>query len=302
MGLLSELPRRPRRLGVLAATLATGLGMVAMAIGGAPVRYLAINGAALIIGIAMMAILLRSRADNEEGNGAFILVGALGLLATAMFGMTIDGTARWVRVGVVALQPSLILLPLMIIAYARLPNRMGTLGMIVAALALALQPDRAMAATLVAGLAVVLLNRRDRQTLGAFLAAVVGFAVTLLQPETLPATPFVEQVFAGAFAFSPLAGLVMLTGVAILMLPAVVRGATTNTFLALWMMIFAAAVFGNYPTPLLGYGGSGIIGYLLCLTALPQDVERRVRFRKDAEPRPRDGTDGHSFSTPMMAS
>ena len=34
-------------------------------------------------------------------------------------------------------------------------------------------------------------------------------------------------------------------------------------------MLLASAL-GNYPTPLLGYGGSGILGYLLCLAALPR--------------------------------
>jgi hypothetical protein len=39
------------------------------------------------------------------------------------------------------------------------------------------------------------------------------------------------------------------------------------------LVVLAAAALGNYPTPLVGYGGSAILGYLLCLIGLPQ---RRV--------------------------
>ena len=34
--------------------------------------------------------------------------------------------------------------------------------------------------------------------------------------------------------------------------------------------LLAAAALGNYPTPLVGYGGSAVIGYLLGLSALPK--------------------------------
>jgi len=50
-------------------------------------------------------------------------------------------------------------------------------------------------------------------------AALCGFAVTLMRPDTLPPTAFVEQVYASAFAFSMLAGLALLAGSALLLLP-----------------------------------------------------------------------------------
>ena len=40
-------------------------------------------------------------------------------------------------------------------------------------------------------------------------------------------------------------------------------------FGALWLAGIVAAALGNYPTPLVGYGSSAIIGYLLALLALP---------------------------------
>jgi peptidoglycan/LPS O-acetylase OafA/YrhL len=141
--------------------------------------------------------------------------------------------------------------------------------MIIAALALALQPDRAMAGTLLAGLLVVAMRQRGVGVVTALAAAMIGFVVTLLRPDDLPATPFVERVVADAFTRSAVAGGALVAGVALLLLPACNRGEPARVFAAVWLAIFLAAMVGNYPTPLLGYGGSGIIGYLISLAALP---------------------------------
>jgi cell division protein FtsW (lipid II flippase) len=264
--------KHPQLLGALAATGATVLGVLVMAVAGAPKSYLIVNLAALVIGLAMLALLQRNR-PNAASAGWLALAAAAGLLATALLGTTMDGATRWVRIGVVSLQPSLVLLPLMIMAFARVRDSVTTMAILVAAIALAIQPDRAMAGALLAGLAALAVSVRDRQVLLALLAALCSLAVTLMRPDTLPPTPFVEQVYASAFAFSPAAGLALLAGSVLLLLPmlALQRSAAT-VFAAVWLAILAAAVIGNYPTPLLGYGGSGILGYLLCLAALPRQA------------------------------
>lgn len=38
-----------------------------------------------------------------------------------------------------------------------------------------------------------------------------------------------------------------------------------------------AAALGNYPTPIVGYGGSAIIGYVLSLLALPKRAGAHAR-------------------------
>ena len=269
MSTVRHLSHRPRQLGIVAAIGATGLGLVTMAAAGAPAAYLAVNGAALVIGLAMLAILLRSRMDDGRHQGVLVIAAAIALGATALLGVTLDGATRWVRVGPVVLQPSLILLPVMILAFGQNPSRLATLGMLTVMMALALQPDRAMAATLLAGVAVLAARQRDRRTGVALAAAIIAFAGTLGRSDTMPAAAFVERVFADGFAFSPLAGIAMVIGAALMLLPALARDVSASLFLAIWSTILVAAVLGNYPTPLLGYGGSGVIGYLLCLVLLP---------------------------------
>lgn len=268
--------KSPQLMGALAATGATILGVLVMAATGAPKSYLIVNIAALVIGLALLALLQRNR-PNAAYAGWLGLAAAAGLLATALLGTTIDDATRWVRVGVVSLQPSLVLLPLLLMAFARTRDKAMTIAMLITAAALALQPDRAMAGALVAGLAALAVTVRDRQVLLALAAALCGFAVTLMQSDTLAPTPFVEQVYASAFAFSSTAGLALLAGAALLLVPMLALHRTHATvFAAVWLAIMAAAVIGNYPTPLLGYGGSGILGYLLCLAALPRSMQQDV--------------------------
>ena len=40
-------------------------------------------------------------------------------------------------------------------------------------------------------------------------------------------------------------------------------------FGAVWLAVILAAALGNYPTPLVGYSGSAILGYLISLLGLP---------------------------------
>ena len=106
------------------------------------------------------------------------------LLLTALLGASVDGASRWVYVGPLSLQVSLIVLPVMIVLYARRPDLAGTAGMAVAALALALQPDRAMAGVLAAGLAAVLAAKRGGLPLLAAIASILAFGWTLLDSWT----------------------------------------------------------------------------------------------------------------------
>ncbi|MEI9849512.1 MAG: hypothetical protein WDN24_00040 [Sphingomonas sp.] len=267
---------RPRLVAALCAFGAIGLGIAYMAAAGAPLRYLLLNAGALAVGLAaaLLVVLLADRFARGGGPAAFAL--SLVLLGTALFGTSVDGTARWLLVAGLPLQPSLVLLPAMLLAYAGSRGRFGTAAMLVAALALALQPDRAMAGAQAAGLAALALLRPERRVLGALAAALLGFAVTLARPDVQPAMPHVDGILYSSFGVHPLAGLAVLGGALLMLLPAAAgfrRGAagreTHLVFGAAWLAILAAAALGNYPTPLVGYGGSAILGYAIAIALLP---------------------------------
>lgn len=269
--------RRPRVAGVACAIGAVALGLAYMAVAGAPARYLGINVSALVIGLTMLALLGRTMVEGRQSTSAAIVAMAGALLATALLGDNVDGVARWVRLGGLSIQPSLILLPVMLVAFARSRNALATVGMIAAAAAMAIQPDRAMAGMLAVGLAVLAIMRPDRFVVSALGTSIAGFAATLARADTLSAVPYVDQILYSSFDVHALAGAAVLGGSVLLLVPAIVGWCgdpanrdTYAAFGAVWLAGIVAAALGNYPTPIVGYGGSAIIGYALSLLALPK--------------------------------
>jgi hypothetical protein len=256
------------------AAASVALGAIYMFAAGATLRYIVVNAAALLAGVAAASLVRRVVVNGRAAEASTICSGLL-LVATAMLGVQIDGASRWFRVSGISLQPSLILLPLALLQFARNPRWSSSIGMAIAGVGLAMQPDRAMAGTLVAGLAALWLCRRERPVTVALLAAIAAFMATLVQADVLQPVLFVEQVVQSAFAFHVLTGLAIVAGLATMMMPAVAglrsraRGiALLAVFGATWLAVIAFAIFGNYPTPLVGYGSSAILGYCLSAAAL----------------------------------
>ncbi|MFM9864950.1 MAG: hypothetical protein ACKVRO_15225 [Micropepsaceae bacterium] len=276
MGRFESLLRRPRWTGVACAVGAVGLGLVYMMIAGAPAAYLMINAGACVLGLLILVMLDHLGPALRRQSGAATLVLSLALLATALLGDRVEGAARWIDLGVLTVQPSLVLLPVMIAGFAGSRDALSTAGVLVAAIALAIQPDRAMSAMLVSGLAALTVFRRDRLTVTALIGSAIGFAATLAQADTLPAMPFVEQIFYTSFDVSVIAGLAVLGGAILLLVPAIAgwvydagNRQTYCVFGAIWLAAIAAAAAGNYPTPVAGYSGGAVLGYVLSLTMLP---------------------------------
>lgn len=279
---MTNILRRPRLLGLACGALAVTAGLTYLSLAGAPSRYLLVNLLALALGATMWVALGRTADSRLPGAGLAVLALAGGLLVTALFGIAVNGASRWIQLGPIGVQTSLVLVPAMIVVYARRSDVIGTVGMVVAALALALQPDRAMAGVLAAGLLVIAISARGRLPALAAGAAILAFGWTLSAPDTLPAVPYVDQVFFTAFGVHPLAGVAVVAGAALLLVPAVARTSGEEAerpvlfaFGACWLAVVAAAALGNYPTPLVGYGGAAVLGYLLSAAMLPSGARHK---------------------------
>jgi len=273
---MNRIPARPRLLGFFCGIAAVGMGIAYMAAAEAPSRYIFVNLSALVLGATAWFALGGVARSNLAGAGAAIVALAVPMLLTALFGMPVEGAARWVSLGPLTLQVSLIVVPAMLVIYARRPDALGTFGMIVAALALAAQPDRAMAGVLLAGLIALLASNRTALPVVAAGGAFLAFGWTLLRPDLLPPAPFVDRILYSSFDIHLLTGLAVLAGAAALILPAIIGigrlerdRAALPAFGGCWSAAILAAALGNYPTPLVGYGGSAVLGYLLSVALLP---------------------------------
>ena len=283
----------PRGAAVLCGAGATGLGLAYMAAGGAPGRHLMINAGALAFGLVALGILtLADRRGHLPAGPTSLLLG-LALLAVSLWGVSVGGVTRWVALGPLIIQPAMMFVPLMAVLFARSRDGLSLAGIALTALALALQPDRGMAGALAAGLTVVALIRPDRQTVAGAVAALIGFAAAMAQADPSPAIPFVDQVLYSAFAVHPLAGAAVVLGSALLVLPALAarriggpEQSACIAFGAVWAALILAAALGNYPTPLVGYGGSAIVGYLLSLVVFPRRAVERAHAPVEATSEP----------------
>ena len=273
-GASGRLRHRPM-VGIACALAATCLGIAYLTAAGAPASRSMVNGAAFLLGAAALAGIGRAMPQIGRHSGPVLLAMGLSLMATALLGSAADGASRWIMIGPLSVQPSLVLLPFMAATFARYPSLAGCLAIAVAALALALQPDRAMAGALAFGMAVLATARPGLLSAGALVPAIAAFLVTIMRPDMLPAVPYVDRILFTAFDVHILAGAAVWLGSLLLLVPPILgwrgnQGLRVEylVFGAVWLACVAAAALGNYPTPIVGYGGSAILGYLLSLALL----------------------------------
>lgn len=290
MNIRNDLFQHPRRMTGLCAVVATGLGLVYMHVAGAPAAYLAMNVSALVIGFLLAGITALGARSVQLSAGAISLILAAFLLLTSLFGMAASGATRWIAVGGLAVQLSLLIVPVMAICFARSRDLPSTVGIAIASLALAIQPDRGMSGALAAGMLVLALMRPERDTMIAARAAISGFVAAMMQVDILPATPYVDQILYSSFDVHPLAGMAVLAGVVLMILPSIIGGLYNAdhreiyaVFGMVWLAVIVAAALGNYPTPLVGYGGSAIIGYVVSLLGLPQRTNLDALDRQELD-------------------
>lgn len=225
--------------------------------------------------------MLRTARARKCGEAILVLVLGLAVLTTALFGLSVEGATRWVRVSSLSVQVSLVVLPAMLVSFAHCRTGCSTVGIVLAALALALQPDRAMAGILAAALAVLAVCTKDPRVLITLIGAAIGFATTLLRPDNLPAVPYVDQILYTAFDVGVLTGLAVTLDAFLLVVPALLgwrhepdHRHVYAIFGVICLGALVAAALGNYPTRVAGYGGSAILGYALSLSLVPTKLLR----------------------------
>jgi cell division protein FtsW (lipid II flippase) len=277
---VSPIGRLPGNAPVIAALvggmIAIAIGLAIMAGSGAPLLYSLVNGAALTVGLMLAAVLLWLPPRPQP---LLALAAALALLATALFGVEMNGIRRWVSLfGLVQIQPAFILLPLLLCHYARRAgDHWHDAALIIASLAIALMPDRSMALALVMVSFVVWLADRNRPSALVLAAASIALAITLWRADPLDAVEHVEQVLQRGWQSGPLTGAALSLGALAMLAPFLTARVAAPeqqraiiAFILSWGMLLIASLVGAYPTPLLGYGASAIIGYVVSITVLRQ--------------------------------
>lgn len=249
-----------------------GLGYLALF--GAPQSYILINAAALLTGVVWAMIGWLPKADTLARGGTLALILILAL--TLRLGPEADGITRWFALGSFTLHVGLLVIPTLAVLSAR-DDLLGPFVLLFALAIAAFQPDAASALALTGaafGLALANFDRRAAAIGGVGLFVV---AWTALMPNLAP-QPFVERVLADLWSASPLAALALASSLIAslaLILRAPAPAPTRHALAGALAGFILAALLGDYPTPLIGYGAASIIGLGLALPAIRKEEPAR---------------------------
>ena len=255
-------PRWPALL-ALALPVLAGLGY--MAAFGAPPAYLAVNAFSLVLGVAWTRF---GRAPAAETSRRVLALLLLVLFALPLLtGPRLDGIARWIPAGPATLHAGMLALPALALLVAG-DRAYGSQLLLAAVLVSLLQPDAASALALSCAAAGILLARRN-WTLGLVaLAGLVASLAAALRGD-LPPQPFVEHVIGEAARLSVPVAVALFTALAasffLILWRSPVDRAERFALAGTLLGFGAVAMVANYPTPLIGYGASAILGYALAL-------------------------------------
>lgn len=260
--------------------MTAAVGLLAQKTAGAAASALAVQAAGLVLGGVFGGLVaLSGWKPGPRTAMAVATVAVLALLTT--FSDPGSGVAqRWTAIRPVTIQPSVIVLPFVVWGWSRVRAGWGLAGLVGAlALLMAAQPDAATCGGLfLAVMGVAIARRSVSASEGAtIVVALAGTIWAATRPDDLPVVAHVERVVVAAFAVNPLIGIA--AGLAMVVVPGLIgwrarsaKGDATATVVGLtglWLGLTIAALVANYPVPVVGFGASSAIGWLvsvgLCL-------------------------------------
>ncbi|MCV2365173.1 hypothetical protein LNV23_17135 [Paucibacter sp. DJ1R-11] len=288
------------RHGAACASAAVLAGSVFMAWAGAPKAWPWMNCVSLVFALASLALLPRQRLQSDASlRASLCLWMGTALLVSTALEPTAGLSGRWLRLGPVAVQPTWLLLPSLFLLSQRLPGaasaamqRRTGLGLLLAMAGLTAQME--MCWLLLLGCLLLLRSASQQsgpgQTLLACLALLCA-GVASQSWQAPPAQAFVDQVLLQAWAEGSGLALSWLVPATLLLLWPAWRQGQAGEHGLLWAGILLLSLPGWLPTPLLGMGGSAILGYVLSLAAVPEsgtrlDVHRRSASAAAPPPEP----------------
>lgn len=270
---------RPDHLGLLCASATVLCGVAFMATQAAPKAYAWINGLSLALAWASFAVLPRRRLQQDAAWRAWaaFALGSL-LLAVALAPSPAGMPAGWLSIGPVAVQPVWLLGPALWGVSARLapagphePMQQAAprlAGLWMGQLALLAQAQVGLLLLTALLLGRRAWRRRSWAEAGEALVAGLMAAAALPRWTAPPPRPFVDEVLQQAFTQRTGLGFVLAAAWLTLLLPGLAHRRAREHGLV-WLALIALSLPGWLPAPLLGFGGSFILGYALSLAVLP---------------------------------
>lgn len=266
----------------LGPILATIMGLIAVRYFEIPSDVFFTNAIGIIVGIPLAMLIIfkwKKRIKKELLIAAF---SCIALLSICFFFPGINMVYRWIQLGSIDINVSMIVLPLVLYCINQLLREhfvsYALIILCVTGLILSMQPDAGQASAFgIAALVLFAMNKIPWSIrLGALVVvALVGFLgwnrVDLLEPVDQ-----VQDVLVMIYDFGPIGyfGLFIVLSAAFYPFAwFALKGERVLSIAFILYLIVQLIVteLGNYPVPLLGAGGSAIIGWYLMLGLAPKN-------------------------------
>lgn len=276
-------------MGVLPACL---LGVGIMRMYGSPMSMPVMNLVAALLGLVLIAWLSSAMVAGIQKRPEIVALGGLAIFAATQLDPGLDGVHRWVTLGPVRLHVGALFAPIVLLAVVALWVRQKT-SLAVLTLALGLvffvaQPDAgqttAWAAAVVA--LAALPGKRLAMRFVLVVLAALGTIAAWMRPDPLAGVPMVEGIVGEAWRMHSALGAGAMVALALLPLSALfaARRARTNYLAVRYGLVLATyfvgslvvVAIGEFPTPVLGFGASPMLGAVLGLGLLGR-VEQGLR-------------------------
>ena len=261
--------------GVLSCAGAVLAGCAFMHSAGAPRQYVWMNLLSLVLAVGIFCLLPRRRLQGDELLRAKLAFALGALLLIAGVGLAPTGASAWLQMGPVALNLPWLLLPALLLASevppqsAARPWSVG--GLLMACGTLMLQADSLLLGLVAAVLAMRAWRQKDIDLTLLAVAASAMAAYGAPSWQAPQAQAFVDQVVHRGFKQNELLGLGLVLMQLLPLWPALQHRQSRQHSLV-WGLLVALSLPGWLPSPLVGFAGSFIVGYVLSLAVLGNDT------------------------------
>ncbi len=254
------------------------IGAIAMYLNEIPTLIWAQNMFFLVIAglISFFAVLSKLNMKRSSAYDISILISLL-LIILTFISPGMDGVHRWLSIGIINFNVSMIVLPILIIELWKLLQIKGLsftiIITIVVSILLSIQPDASQLTGFAIPMMVMLCRKTDKKVLRLLIVGILSILIILswVFLDNLSPVAYVEGILSllanmgliwlilGVFSLAILPVPFILFPPKNLKLPSVCVG--------LYFIIILISTFcGNFPVPLMGYGVSPIIGYFIAIT------------------------------------
>lgn len=231
-----------------------------------------------ILGVILGCVfLIKSRKQNLSKNHlGFTIMIIIALLILPFWFNGLDGVHRWLSFGPIKIYAASVFLPLLIIHLWKLTlsnHVLNGIGLTIIVLVILLfHPDAGQVTAFAGAAALILWKKINSSSLKLLNLTLITTSLILswIFLDDLAPVPYVEHII---FLVADMGGIWFILGIMSLLLLLFPFFFYNKEIISLslgvyFLLTMIVTFFGNFPMPIMGYGTSPIIGYLIAITWL----------------------------------